>query len=80
MDRDRLIELVLLADLLDHRGIALLAGHHERGIARQQLLQREDQHRHEEQRRHDLRDAAGEEVQHGAACVLGAAQHAMLRC
>ena len=54
---DRLIEPVLLADLLDHGGIALLAGHHQRRIARQQMLQREDQHRHEEQCRDELRDA-----------------------
>ncbi|MCW2084981.1 UNVERIFIED_ORG: hypothetical protein M2193_007156 [Bradyrhizobium japonicum] len=62
---DRLIELVLLPDLLDRGGIAFLAGHHQRRIAGQQLLERKDQHRHEEQCRHDLRDAVGEEVQHG---------------
>jgi len=55
---------VLVADLLDHSGIALFARHHQCGIARQQLLQRKDQHRHEEQCRYDLRKPAGEEVQH----------------
>jgi hypothetical protein len=35
------------------------------------LLEREDQHRHEEQCRHDLHNAAGEEVQHGAGRVSG---------
>ena len=54
LHRERLIEPVLLADLLDHLGIALLAGHDQRRIARQQLLQRKDQHRHEEQRRDQL--------------------------
>ncbi len=37
LHRDRLIEPVLLADLLDHGGIALLAGHDQRGIAGQQI-------------------------------------------
>ncbi len=39
--------------------VALLAGHDQRRIARQQLLQPEDQHRHEEQRRDDLPPGAG---------------------
>jgi hypothetical protein len=37
------------------------------------LLEREDQHRHEEQCRHDLHNTAGEEVQHGRTRVPGAA-------
>ena len=53
-----------MTDLLDHGGVAFLAGHDERGIAGQELLQREDQDRHEEQCRHQLGDAAREEVQH----------------
>ena len=61
LNRDRLIELVLLADLRDHGGIALLAGHHQRRIARQQLLQREDQDRHEEQCRDQLQHDAWRE-------------------
>ncbi len=64
LHRDRLIEPILFADLLDHRGIAVLARHDHRGIARQQLLQREDQHRHEEQRRDQLQQALGEEGEH----------------
>ena len=51
--------------------IAFLAGHHQRRIAGEQLLERKDQHRHEEQCRHDLRDAVGEELQHGPTCVPG---------
>ena len=75
LHRDRPIEPVLLADLRDDGGIALLAGHHQRGIAGQQMLQREDQDRHKEQRRDQLRDALGEEAQHGVlparrACTL----------
>ena len=64
LHRDRLIEPILLADLLDHLGVAVLARHDQRGIAGQQLLQREDQHRHEEQRRDELQQALGEEGEH----------------
>ncbi len=70
LDRHRLIEPVLLADLFDHFGIALLARHHQRRIAGQQLLQREDQHRHEEQCRHELDKSPREEVQHGRLRVM----------
>ena len=66
LHRDRFIEMVLLADLLDDSGIAFLAGHDKRGIARQQMLQRENQDRHEKQRRDQLHQAPGEEAQHGA--------------
>jgi hypothetical protein len=58
--------VVLLADFLDDGGIAFLAGHDKCGIARQQMLQRENQDRHEEQRRDQLRQALGEEAQHDA--------------
>ena len=71
LHRHRLIEPVLLADLRDHVGIALLAGHDQRRIARQQLLQREDHHRHEEQRRDQLQQALAEEVQHGVRSCPG---------
>jgi hypothetical protein len=80
LDRDRLIELILLANLLDDGGIALLAGHHQCWIPGQKMLEREDQDRHEEQCRDQLQDALAEEVQHGVSRVSGAAQHAMLRC
>src|SRR5882757_2817624 len=63
------IEAILRADLRDHSGIALLAGHHQSGIAGQQLLQRKNQHRDEEQRRDQLNEAPAEEIQHGAAPV-----------
>jgi hypothetical protein len=43
-----LIEPVLVTDLFDHGRIALLARHDQRGVARQQMLQREDQDLHEE--------------------------------
>ena len=71
LDRHRLIEPILLADLLDHFGIALLARHDQRGIAGQKLLQREDQHRHEEQCRDELDQPPCEEVQHGRSLVDG---------
>jgi hypothetical protein len=61
LHRDRLIEVILRADLRDHIGIALLAGHDKRRIARQQMLQRKDQDRHEEQCRDQLDDAPREE-------------------
>ena len=71
LHRDRLIEVILRADLRDHGGIALLAGHHQRRIARQQMLQRKDQHRHEEQCRDQLQDALAEEIQHGLSSCPG---------
>jgi hypothetical protein len=40
-----------------HIGVALLAGHRQRRIARQQMLQRKNQDRHEEQRRDQLQDS-----------------------
>ena len=80
LHRNRLIEPVLLADLGDDLGIAFLAGHHQRRIAGQQLLQREDQDRHEEQRRDQLQDALGEEVQHGAARFHAQRMRATPRC
>ena len=54
-----------LVEAQAHTGIPVLAGHHQGRIAGQQLLERKDHHRHEEQCRHDLRDAVGKEVQHG---------------
>jgi hypothetical protein len=67
LHRHRLIEPVLLADLRDDIRVAFLARHDQRRIARQQLLQREDQHRHEEQRRDELDNTPGEKIQHGAS-------------
>ena len=64
LDRDRLIEAVLAPDLLDHRRVALLARHDQRRIAGQELLQREDDHRHEEQRRQKLHEPAADEGEH----------------
>ena len=60
-DRQRIVEVHLLAQVRDDGRIAILAGEHDGGIARQQLLQAEDQHRHEDERRNDRRDAADEE-------------------
>ena len=58
--RQRLVEVQLLAQVRDDGRVAVLAGQHDRGIARQQLLQAEDQHRDEDERRDDRRDAADE--------------------
>ena len=69
LNRDWLIEPVLMADLLDDCWIALLAGHDQRRIAGQQLLQREDQDRHEEQRRDELNQPTCQEAQHVAPSV-----------
>ena len=60
LDRQRLIEAILLADLGDDLGIAILARHDQGGIARQQLLQQEDDHRHEENGRDELQQALAE--------------------
>jgi len=54
----------LLSDLLQHRRVALLARHDQRRIARQELLQAEDQHRHEEQGRDELQHPLGQEGEH----------------
>jgi hypothetical protein len=62
--------MILPADLFDDGGISLLAGHNQRRIARQQMLQREDQDRDEEQRRDQLNETLREEVQHGANCYF----------
>jgi hypothetical protein len=55
--RQRLIEVHLLAKVGDDIGVLLLAGEHDGRITGQQLLQPEDQHRHEQQRRQDRRNA-----------------------
>jgi hypothetical protein len=49
--RDRLVEMVLCTDLRDHRRIIVLARHDHGRIARQQMLQGENNHRHEKHRR-----------------------------
>ena len=63
----RIVEMELLVEVGHDAGIAVLAGEHQRRIAGQQLLQAEDQHRHEDERRHDRGDAADEERQHRSA-------------
>jgi hypothetical protein len=63
---DGLVEAILLADLLQHGWITLLAGHGERRIAGEQLLQPEDDHRDEKQRRDQLQQALGQEWEHVA--------------
>ena len=65
LDGNRPIEVILLANLLDHGRVALFAGHDQGGVARQQLLQREDDHRHEEQGRDQLQQTFAKEIQHG---------------
>src|SRR5439155_19158473 len=66
LDVERLIEAVLPADLLEHGGIALLAGHGQCRVAGEQLLQAEDDHRHEEQRRDQLQEALAEVQEHAS--------------
>ncbi len=67
LNGERLIEPIFPPDLLNDFGIALLAGHHQSRIAGQELLQREDDHGHEEQRRDQLQQALAEEGKHGGA-------------
>ncbi len=64
---DRAVQQHLGADLRHHLGIAgLLARHHQRRIARHQLLQAEHQDTDQDQRRNDLRQPVAEaEVAHG---------------
>ena len=53
-----------LPEALDDVRVALLTGHDQRGIARQQMLQREDDYGHEEQRRYELQQPPAKECQH----------------
>ena len=65
LHRQRPIEPQLGADLRQHLRIAaLLAGQHQRRIARHELLQAEHQHADQQQRRNDLRDARAEMSAH----------------
>src|SRR3546814_5991840 len=50
----------------DRRRVALLARHDQRGIARQQLLQREDEDRHQDQRGHGDGQAPDDVGQHAS--------------
>ena len=52
LHRGRPIEMVASPDRRHRDRIVLLAGERQGGVAGQELLQREDQHRDEEQRRH----------------------------
>src|SRR6516165_509060 len=56
--------MIFLTQKGDHRRVALLAGQSHRGIARQQLLQSENQQRHKEQGRQDERQPAQQEGRH----------------
>jgi hypothetical protein len=67
--RQRIVEVQLLVQVGDDVRVALLAGEDDRRIAGQQLLQPEDQHRDEDQRRQDRRDALDEELDHGEPIV-----------
>ena len=65
LHRQRPIEPQLGADLRQHLWVTtLLAGHHQRGIARHELLQAEHQDADQQQRRDDLRDARAEVPAH----------------
>ncbi len=65
-DRQRLVEMILLAQKGDHLRIAVFAGQCEGRIPGQELLQPEDQNRDEEQGGHDEREAAEQERGHPA--------------
>ena len=54
-----IVEVILVAQHCQDLGAALLAGQHQNGVARQQLLQREGEDRHEQQRRDRQREAGG---------------------
>ena len=65
LHRQRPIEPQLGADLRQHLWVTtLLAGHHQRGIARHELLQAEYQNADQQQGRNDLRDARAEVSAH----------------
>jgi hypothetical protein len=59
-DRQRLVQVHPLAQIGDDLRILFFAGEDHRRVARQQLLQPEDEHRHEDQRRQDRRDSPDE--------------------
>ncbi len=69
--RQRLVQVQLGVQVGDHGRVLLLAGEDLRRVAGQQLLQPEDQHRHEDQRRHDLRQALGQVLEHRRALASG---------
>jgi len=64
-NRQRFVEVQLGAQVGDDVRVLVLAGQDLGRIAGQQLLQAEDQHRHEQQRRQHLRQALGQELEHG---------------
>jgi hypothetical protein len=52
------------AQVCDDIGVAILAGQHDGRIAGEQLLQPVDQHRDEEQRRNNRREALEQKAGH----------------
>src|SRR5207244_5743497 len=63
----RFVQVQLLVQIRDDVRVALFAREDHGRIARQQLLQREYQYRHEDQRRNDRRDSADEKGEHRMA-------------
>ena len=59
--------MVLGADGGERRRVRILAGEHQRRIARQEMLQRKDDDRQQQDCRNELREAAGDQCRHGSA-------------
>jgi hypothetical protein len=64
LDRQRAIEVIVLANLRNRFRIALFAGHDQRRVPRQKMLQRKDNQRHEKQCRDELQQSPADERQH----------------
>ncbi len=64
LDRDGVVEAILLAQECQNLRIPLLARHRQHGVARQELLQGEHQHRHDDDRRDRDQDTSGDEAKH----------------
>ena len=69
LDGDGLVEMVLGADLRDHRRIIVFARHDHGGIARQQMLQGKNDHRHEKHRGQKLDEAFADQREHSIVCL-----------
>ena len=67
---DRIVEVVFLAQELQHLLVALLAGQRQHGIAGQELLQREDEQCHQHQSRYRQDEAPADEAQHYGLLLL----------
>src|SRR5690606_21305567 len=70
LDGQRLVETVLLSDLLDEFPVGVFAGQRQGRIARQKALEHEDDHREDEQGRYDLQKPLTDHTDHAAGSLV----------